>query len=182
MVCFLADAYGYSTDDIILLRARHVPELDEPTGNFINVSLHLILPVRLHNPEFERGWVWSKVAILQAAILQRGPRTDPPCNGLLRPRQIADRPQGPPQPYAPNWMDEKDERPHHGCILRGGAKHSRDSRDGEKSSKQQMMAWAEDKVQRHAPVALGPTLTMLTKAEQRTTTTGRLGVTVHTEA
>ena len=50
---------------------------------------------------------------------------------------------------------------------RGGAKHARDS---QRDPKQHMMAWATDKVQRRVPCAVGPTLTMLMKAEARTIT------------
>ena len=175
MVCDFAVDILCAPHQILLLRSTHVPSLDEHLVSFENVVLYLVDLRFIYHWTAEDAWMWPPSVLENATRLQRADVMDYENNTMPRPRTMPNMPMGQPtsiQPFSTGgslWRDEVRGREQQGrdqrSFRRGGVRER-----PTQNPRQQMMAWAVDKVRAHAPQAEGPTLKMLLKAEARVAT------------
>ena len=173
MVCDFAVDMLCAPHHILFLRSTHVPSLDELLVSLEGVVLYLVDMRFIHYWTEDDVIMWTPAQLEKASEIQRAEIMDESDNKMPRPCLMPSMPRGQPVSYQPvprggccthdPWVPRHQD----GAYVdhRGGVRDKL-----AQNPRQQVMAWAIDKVRAHAPQAEGPTLKMLLKAEARTAT------------
>ena len=145
MVMYLADTYMEDSDQIMVMCIDMIPYLEDELKLYVDKHIFVHLLAHLREEGIVDLWPLPIHRIEMLADMQRGPL--PLC------KQHYPSPAGKPKAYSPLM------------ILRGGMKHEKMP-----DPKTAMRGFAIQKIEKDAPVAIGPTMTMLLKAETRTIT------------